>query len=123
MMKAVLVMRWLLVLVALTTTAQAEPLQKFYNANGRTTGTATTNHNGVTVFRDAKGQRTGTACPAGPYNDLLQQQWAAYRYGHAAMKGRSGVAVLPLGRPAPFGLLSVLVGFDLPISGKLERSP
>lgn len=39
---------------------------------------------------------------------------------------RSGcgpLRLLPLGRPAPFGLLAVLAGFDFPVSGKLELRP
>jgi YD repeat-containing protein len=41
--------------------AQAQTQQRFYDARGRSTGTATTDSQGTTTFRDAHGRSTGTA--------------------------------------------------------------
>jgi YD repeat-containing protein len=41
--------------------AQAQNQQRFYDAHGRSIGTATTDSQGTTTFRDAHGRSTGTA--------------------------------------------------------------
>ena len=56
-MKAVLVF----VALVLATAASAQPSTTFRDANGRPTGTATIDANGMTTFRDAGGRTTGTA--------------------------------------------------------------
>jgi hypothetical protein len=51
----------IVVLLASITMAHAEPSRRFYNEKGQIVGTATTNNNGVTTFRDSKGVVTGTS--------------------------------------------------------------
>jgi hypothetical protein len=52
-------------MVALTlttiTAASAQNQTTFRDASGRTTGTVTTDSNGIKTFRDASGRTTGTA--------------------------------------------------------------
>ena len=49
-----------LLLLALTVPANAQDL-RFHDAHGRTTGSARTDANGVTIFHDRAGRVTGTA--------------------------------------------------------------
>jgi YD repeat-containing protein len=44
-----------------TVTTDSNGMQTFRDGRGRTTGTATTDSNGTTTFRDASGRTTGTA--------------------------------------------------------------
>jgi YD repeat-containing protein len=44
-----------------TVTTDSNGMQSFRDGSGRTTGTATTDSNGTTTFRDASGRTTGTA--------------------------------------------------------------
>jgi YD repeat-containing protein len=48
-------------LLALTTAASAQQSATFRDASGRTTGTVTTDANGMKTFRDGAGRITGTA--------------------------------------------------------------
>ena len=44
-----------------TVTTDSNGTKTFRDGSGRTTGTATTDSNGTTTFRDASGRTTGTA--------------------------------------------------------------
>ena len=50
-----------LVFLMFATTASAQPSTTFRDANGRITGTVTTDSNGTKTFRDGTGRTTGTA--------------------------------------------------------------
>jgi len=47
-----------------TVTTDSNGTKTFRDGSGRTTGTATTDSNGMTTFRDASGRTTGTASGA-----------------------------------------------------------
>jgi hypothetical protein len=51
----------LLTTLATLTPAQAQDARIFHDAQGRVTGSARTDSNGVTTFHDAMGRTTGTA--------------------------------------------------------------
>jgi hypothetical protein len=51
----------MLLTLTLTLAARAQDVLRFHDAHGRTTGSARTDSNGVTIFHDRAGRVTGTA--------------------------------------------------------------